>query len=710
MSQKIITICFYILLALTPFIWLPFTSELFEFNKMMLVYLLTATIFSFWLIKMIGQKKLLVKRTPFDIPILLFLLANCLSTLFSIDQHTSVWGYYSRSNGGLLSTFTYIILYYALVSNFAKDQVLRFLKVSIFSSVAVALYAIPEHFGYSLSCVIIQKQFNDACWVQDVQARVFATLGQPNWLAAYLGMLIFPTIYFLLKAKGKLKVGLWYLAISAMYLAFTFTYSRGATLGVITGLVIFLALVSLQIKNKKFTLGSLTLSPPKNWRALGVILAIFLAVNILFGSTFLTRFKLITQQIAPRPQVAATTQLETGGTESGTIRLIVWQGALDIFKHYPIFGSGVETFAYSYYNFRPLAHNLVSEWDFLYNKAHNEYLNYLATTGLVGTLTYLTLILAFIIWSVKIIITYKLSQQTDSAILLIALLSGYISYLIQNFFGFSVVVISLLFYLFPAFASSTSESLSDFKLPKNLGQNLSQLAQATIYRKPLFTKLSQTIIFISLLLVIKTLAYYWIADTLYAQGLRDDQFGSPQSAFEFLVQATGLNKGEPLYHSELGYSAAGYSIISSEQDATGSAQLRDIALSETSKALQISPQNVSIHRTAVRTYYLLSSMDPKYFDKALAEINATITLAPTDPKLTYNKAVILVQSGNDKEAINALQKTVQLKPNYRDAYFALGMIEFEVGNKDQAIEQMKTVLKLVPNDPDASQKLKEWGG
>ena len=56
---------------------------------------------------------------------------------------------------------------------------------------------------------------------------------------------------------------------------------------------------------------------------------------------------------------------------------------------YPLFGTGVETFAYSYNFVRPLTHNLTSEWDYVYNKAHNEYFNYLATTGFIGLISYL---------------------------------------------------------------------------------------------------------------------------------------------------------------------------------------------------------------------------------------------------------------------------------------------------------------------------------
>ncbi|MBI2022770.1 hypothetical protein HYS97_02895, partial [Candidatus Daviesbacteria bacterium] len=184
MSEKILRWSFYLLFFLTPLIFTPLNNELFEYNKMMFVYLLTSIITITWLIKMIQEKTLLIKRTPLDIPLMLFLASQILSTIFSIDTHTSIWGYYSRSNGGLLSIISYILLYYAFVSNFDKEQVIRFIKATLFGGLLVALYAIPEHFGVSPSCVILTQQLRADCWVQDVQSRVFATLGQPNWLAA----------------------------------------------------------------------------------------------------------------------------------------------------------------------------------------------------------------------------------------------------------------------------------------------------------------------------------------------------------------------------------------------------------------------------------------------------------------------------------------------------------------------------------------------
>ncbi|MFA5933542.1 MAG: O-antigen ligase family protein [Microgenomates group bacterium] len=712
MSQKILTYSFYILFFFTPLFWTPYNFELFEYNKMMLVYLLTTLVSTVWVWEMIKRKSLILKSTPLDIPILLFLGANILSTVFSIDPHVSWWGYYSRSNGGLLSIISYTVLYYALVSNFSSTDAIKFLKAAVFGGVIVALYAIPEHFGVSPSCVILNQQLTDACWVQDVQARVFATLGQPNWLAAYLAMLIFPALYFLLTNTKKSFLSLYSLILILFYMAFTFTYSRGATLGLLGGLVVFCYFqlspyfnqFVTRFKNFDFSFKKIKLN------SFIYILISFVIINILFGSA-LTSFKLLSK-FAPPPRgglitqapVVTGTQLENGGTESGVIRLIVWKGAIQIFLHNPILGTGVETFAYSYYNFRPVEHNLVSEWDFLYNKAHNEFLNYLANTGAVGFLAYLGLILTFIYWSVKKIIFSK-----SDKLILIVILASIISYHIQDFFGFSVVIVAVFFYLFPAIAFITTDSTKPFVFPKKLSP-LPLIFHPLLYKKRTYTNIAQiAIIIISGLTIVTLLRFYW-ADTYFASGNNANEAGNPGRAYNQLTQAVALNPGEPYYLSEISYAAAASAVAIQEEDATISARLKDEAIADTEKVLTISPKNVSFYRTAIRTYYLISTIDPSYKEKTLQVLNTTISLAPTDAKLIYNKAIILGQNENNKEAILNLEKAVALKPNYRDAFYTLGLFYFDDGQKDQAIVTMKKVLQLIPGDSEATEKLKEWDG
>ncbi|MEK6881094.1 MAG: hypothetical protein AABY22_15855, partial [Nanoarchaeota archaeon] len=103
------------------------------------------------------------------------------------------------------------------------------------------------------------------------------------------------------------------------------------------------------------------------------------------------------------------------------------------------------------YQYRPREHNLVSEWDFLYNKAHNEYLNFAANSGTVGLAAYLVLVGSSIYLIVKLAL--KKNEKSET-ITLVAILAGYAGILVTNFFGFSVVITQLFLFIFPAMAVS----------------------------------------------------------------------------------------------------------------------------------------------------------------------------------------------------------------------------------------------------------------
>lgn len=374
---RIIKFLFGALFFATPLIFNSMNSELFELPKMYFVYFISTLILSLHLINVINYRQILFKRSFLDIPLLIFITSQIISTIFSIDPHTSIFGYYSRLNGGLLSLFSYALLYWILIvylDNKLKKEILIF---SLISGIIVATYGILEHFG-------IDKHI----WVQDVQNRVFSTLGQPNWLAAYLCILIalffnspFAILFFFCLIFTRSKTGIF---ASIIILPFLFGKSR---IRLVNSLLL-ISLVTFFFLNKK---PSLPTSP---------------TLNI---------------------------------TASENIRKIVWQGAIDLYKRYPLIGTGVESFAYSYYWTRPASHNLTSEWEYLYNKAHNEYINYLATTGTFGFVSYSIIIISCLFHFFK-------KKQ-------FIYLAAYLSILITNFSGFSVVVTSLYFYLLPALIS-----------------------------------------------------------------------------------------------------------------------------------------------------------------------------------------------------------------------------------------------------------------
>ena len=205
-----------------------------------------------------------------------------------------------------------------------------------------------------------------------------------------------------------------------------------------------------------------------------------------------------------------------------------------------------------------------------------------------------------------------------------------------------------------------------------------------------------------------TLVRYYAADIRFAESSKQMNI-NPGQAYNELIATVNLRGKEPEYHSELGYAAAVAAVGLAEEDGTVSGELKKEAMEETDKALRQSPKNVSYYRNKIRAYFFLSSIDKSFTQKTLEAIDQAITLAPTDVKLIYNKALILEQTGKIAEAISELEKAVSLKPNYREARYLLGIFYWDKKEPEKAKEQLQAILKITPDDPEALEKLKEWG-
>ena len=514
------------------------------------------------------------------------------------------------------------------------------------------------------------------------------------------------------------------------------------------------AIAAYNVKIKQF------FQPQNIYQKLAVLNLLFLLITFFIGSPFpqLNRyfsFSLLTQTssspLSARPaggpagplrrpprtdqvetgieasrQIPPGPALETGGTESGEIRKVVWKGALDIARHFPLFGSGVETFAFSYYRFKPKEHNLTSEWDFLYNKAHNEYLNYAATTGFLGLGAYLFLIGSFIWWNIQSLI-YANSIQINTnkriisnsrkfarirvnsckedtktitpPILMIALLSSYASILVTNFFGFSVVVTSLFFWLIPAISFLFSNSLNP--------QSSLKISLPTMKQ---FNNVAIPTVFFVICYLLFVICKLWYADTLFAHGNTLVQANEHITAYPYLQKAVNLRPSEPLYHDKLSINMINLATIAFlENEASLSAALIDQALTHSQKAITISPQNLTFWKTRTRLFYFLSQIEEGYNQEALASLLVAKTLAPTDVKIAYNLALLYAEIDDTNQAIKTLKETIDLKPNYRDAHFALALFYKKEGLDQKAISELKYILeKINPSDEEIKEQLEEW--
>lgn len=447
-------------------------------------------------------------------------------------------------------------------------------------------------------------------------------MGQPNWLAALLTALI--PISWSIGLKNKFA----FLFSLVFFVTLLFTKSRSGLLAFGVESLIFWGYIF--------------------WKEKFKYLKEFL---ILLFISIVSFFVIQTPKNTDvQPTTNAGPALETGGTESGTIRKFVWLGAMNIFKHYPLFGSGPETFAFSFPQFKPVEHNLTSEWDFIYNKAHNEYLNYLATTGLFGFLAYTTVIIYSLIILIK-------SKRYDLA-------AGYAAILITNFFGFSVVTTSLLFFLIPALAF-TSNVNEDLKFSNKISKNKLRLVGLLI-------------LFICSLFIYK-IYNYWSADIHYNNARNYNKENSADKAKAEIEKALKVSPNEPLYIAEL------------------SLTNKDINLA--AKALDLNPYSQNVRNILISNLNSGSKENQNYLLVAeqIAEIGTQV--APMNPKIFYQLGILNLKNNKIEIALKNLEKALVLKPNYKEGRFALGLTYIDVKNYEKAKENLEYILKNIdPND------------
>jgi len=408
LSNKLISllkIIVYILVFFTPLIFVTNTNELYEFPKMYFVYFLgTAAFFVFCILLLFSRVKI---KFP-SYPVLFFISAVIISTIFSFHLYTSVWGYYTRFNGGLISVLVFAGVYLVISSTFKKDEISKILYLLILNSIPVSIFGISQHYAGV--------------------TRVYTTIGQPNWAAAYIAMIIPLTLYKYFKNGGK-NVFLFGVIYLMEFACLWFTYSISGFLGFLV------SIAALFIINRKELLNKYTFAKALPIVVLSILIA---ALNLgVFKQRIEDIFIDVRKVALESVYVYALENTSAGNnlSDPGFIRTGLWEGTLKLAASSPkvlLVGTGPETFPYAFQPFRPKILNYSSEWDFVFNKPHNYYLEILATMGILGLSSYGILI-------------FKVLRTKHSF-----LVPSLISLFVSNIFGWPTVATALVFWIYLA--------------------------------------------------------------------------------------------------------------------------------------------------------------------------------------------------------------------------------------------------------------------
>lgn len=722
--SRVLHLLYAALFVATPLVMFHRTSELFEFNKLLTIYLITGLVLAVWVARMIILQKKIFRGSFLLYAMLAFFVTQILATVFSIDVHTSIFGYYGRFNGGLVSIAAYIILCAAYISNMTvksggeiRAHIEKLLKISLLASIVVMVWGLPSKFGYDLSCLMFTGHLDVACWTEQFKptVRIFSTLGQPNWFGTYLVIHFFLGIYFFFKAKIEKERYLYALYLLSTMIFILFTRSRSSLFALIVCIGLFAGYLWMR---KKSTLKHICKTHIIPFIAIVALPLMLVGSGIPSLDTYIKvtswPSSLMKHTSDPSKPTEPSISKNIVITDSGTIRKIVWQGAFGLGMAYPLFGTGPETFAYSYSFLRPIQHNDTSEWDFVYNKAHNEFFNYLATTGFIGLAGYVFMVGATLLYASYVL---KGKLHSDDELLVCTLILAYIGIGITNFLGFSTTTSQVFTYMIPAFIVLIVHhgSFKDYPDAIEVDQELAAW------------------LVIPIVIVIVTGSYvigYFSADMAYAEGdalfsaqRYDESLHRLYAAYTIRSEHTYADKiSQTLTQLAFAQSYGNPQIIAQCNDADGTVHsCIDLAKKYNDYSLKGSPKNVYYYRTQSRNeyYFYQITKDVAHYDAALVSLRKARELAPTDPRYPYYQALFALgkyenskkHTDQDKKeltfsGLGTADFTIQLKPNYVDAYMAKGLILAQLGRKDEAKKTYQYVLdRLEPNNEQFKKEL-----
>jgi len=142
MLEKVLNWGIIILVFLLPLFFLPITTDFYDFNKNILLYCFIALLLIAWGVKMVLEKRVVFKRTPFDLPVLAVAVSFVLSTFFaSTNKWESLW----LTNGtGTILALTGL---YFLITNLITNYQLLITSL-IYSAGLLALIAVYQFIGF----------------------------------------------------------------------------------------------------------------------------------------------------------------------------------------------------------------------------------------------------------------------------------------------------------------------------------------------------------------------------------------------------------------------------------------------------------------------------------------------------------------------------------------------------------------------------------
>jgi O-antigen ligase len=339
-----------------------------------------------------NQKKLKVQILKIDlrleVVLLIFVLFQFISAVVSEDKLTGIIGENNRKNGAL--TYLALVIVFVYTARFfSQINYEKFMLFIILLSFVLASYGILQFTG---------NDFQG--WVNPYNP-VILTVGNPNFasaLLAILGVLLFSCLFV---SQFKLFIRLFSGIVLTMVCAVIYKSDS------IQGLVVL-------VLGSSLVLGCVLLVSPRTKRLS------FVFFSALTGFSILAVMGML--QAGPLQSILYK--------ESVSLRGHYWRAAWKMFTENPILGVGTDQYGHYFRYYREPSYSLNYGFEITSTNAHNIYLQFLSTGGIIVGMTYILFIA--LIFKSGVVYLFKSTNTKDEKIKFFGLYFAWVAYLIQG--------------------------------------------------------------------------------------------------------------------------------------------------------------------------------------------------------------------------------------------------------------------------------------
>lgn len=688
--EKVSKISIYILVFLMPIFFLPWTANILDFNKQtLLIVLVLISLFS-WMLKVLISGKINLNISWVHIPIAILFLVSLASTIFSLWPYGSFWGWPQLTSECLLTLIGLAALYFLVSNIFSKREIFYLMVLLFVSAFLSVIYGIFQLFGKFL----IPFDFT--------KTTSFNTVGSVSDLAVFTAILIPLNIIFLIISQKWLKV--FFMTALAVFAIFLIIINFKLCWWIIIAAAVLIITFGMQKRDFFDT----------KW----LVLPMFFLTIALFCILF--RFQI--------PGLSIKT------TEVFLDQQTSFDISLKTLKEKPILGSGPGTFIYDFSKYKKIDFNQSSFWDLRFEKSSSKILDTLATTGILGALSFLGLVVIFIFYGIKFLfqkigavnegnnigrlrkkvgkILTKSEEGTGR------LNEGFFWMLGMGIFS-SFVVLSAVYFFYQ---SNLVFEFIQFLLMASF------ISLFSYSKKEILLKASSsaigltfalTLVFIFGLGIFILEGQRYAAEASYFEGAKAWQQARTDDAINYFEKAARINPQVDLYWRDLSQvylrkinEVFQNKDLSSEESSRQIQSLISASVDSVSTAAKTSPKNVANWSVRGFIYQSLVGIVSGTKDWAAKSYEEALNLEPVNPYFPTQIGIAFIreasfldldQKREEREKILGeaeaqFERAIGMKSDYAPARFQLAMVYQTQGKQVEAIQELERTKEIAPFD------------